>query len=307
MIKLVGVIGVGNMGSKHVECLLGIKELYKVCVYDKNQENLNKCKDNFNVIVFHDVEELIRYVDAIIVSTPSETHFEYLNLALKHNKHILIEKPVFTEEKQYLDFLSSADNTNICIQVNHVEEYRSVFTMLKSYADVVKRIEMVRHTKGVCKCDYDNIILDLLPHDFGLLFSLLNSTNYQIRHILSRNNGSNIMNELELSMVFENGIECFIQEKKECDESTRYIKLYMDDYSVICDFQKNSLILENYKTGLSTINMNDNPLLASIKCFINCVKYKEVPNVGYKKAATVILECLRIKKHILEISEGRNG
>ncbi|MBA3710396.1 MAG: Gfo/Idh/MocA family oxidoreductase [Planctomycetes bacterium] len=91
----IGIIGIGTMGTHHVELVMGKKiprcDLQAIC--DTDPERLAKYS---TVRAFTDSRQLIRsgLVDAVIVATP---HFDHTTIgidALENGLHLLTEKPI---------------------------------------------------------------------------------------------------------------------------------------------------------------------------------------------------------------------
>lgn len=70
----VGVIGVGNMGKKHVQAYAALKHLCQlVGVYDIRQGISQEVARGFGIKSFVNLEELLQEVDAVNIATPT-TH-----------------------------------------------------------------------------------------------------------------------------------------------------------------------------------------------------------------------------------------
>lgn len=94
----IGVIGVGNIGSAHVSCLLSgrIKDACLGAICDINPARLSHYKGtNPGLAGFSDYKELAKsgLVDAVIVSVPHRMHAEIASYCLKQGLHVLVEKP----------------------------------------------------------------------------------------------------------------------------------------------------------------------------------------------------------------------
>ena len=94
-----GIIGVGNMGSAHANCIYNneIKGLKLVAICDKSPFRRDWAKENFkDVEVFETYQELIdsKTVDAIIIAVPHPMHADIAMYALKNGLNVLVEKPV---------------------------------------------------------------------------------------------------------------------------------------------------------------------------------------------------------------------
>ncbi len=89
-----GVIGVGNIGSAHVNCLLGgrVEGAVLTAICDINPER----KAHFpSTPFFADYKDLIasKLCDGVIVSVPHPFHADIATDCLKAGLHVLVEKP----------------------------------------------------------------------------------------------------------------------------------------------------------------------------------------------------------------------
>ena len=97
----VGVIGSGGMGVRHAETLSGTVSGARVggvmdldCL--RAEELAAKCGSD--VRVFEDEQELIRHddIDAVVITTPDETHAGMVMECLQNEKPVFCEKPLAT-------------------------------------------------------------------------------------------------------------------------------------------------------------------------------------------------------------------
>ena len=95
----VGVIGSGGMGTRHAETLTlrvpgarvaGVTDL------DRSRAETLAAKCGPDVTVFEDEGALIRDdgIDAVVITTPDETHAELVMASLQHEKPLFCEKPL---------------------------------------------------------------------------------------------------------------------------------------------------------------------------------------------------------------------
>lgn len=97
-ITKVAVIGIGNIGSAHAECIMSKKidgmELTEVC--DIQVEKLKKFKNNENITTYTDYRQMLNscLADTVIIAVPHRLHAEIAEEVLKRGKNVLVEKPV---------------------------------------------------------------------------------------------------------------------------------------------------------------------------------------------------------------------
>jgi len=131
MIK-VGVIGTGSMGKNHARVCAELQDVNLVGIADKNKETLENIAERFNVSAFTDYKELLPKVDALIIATPTVTHFDIAMDAINSGKHILVEKPVCNSVEKVKKLISKADKAGIIFAVGHIERHNPVVSFVKN-------------------------------------------------------------------------------------------------------------------------------------------------------------------------------
>lgn len=95
----VGIIGIGNMGSAHFNCIYNseIDGLKITSVCDIDKAKLKRTKESYTDIeCFSDYKEFLLKsdIDAVIIAVPHPLHAEIAIAAFKAGKHVLVEKPI---------------------------------------------------------------------------------------------------------------------------------------------------------------------------------------------------------------------
>ena len=92
----VGIIGAGKMGLSHFAIANALPGLAVVAVCDTSRYVLSVLRKYAGVQTFTHHDEMIHAarLDAVIVSTPTSTHFAYAKDALERDVHVFVEKPL---------------------------------------------------------------------------------------------------------------------------------------------------------------------------------------------------------------------
>src|SRR4051794_29378375 len=91
------VIGCGYWGSKHIRVACDIRGTRMAMAVDPQPERLQYIRSQYpSVAVSRDISAALNSpsIDAVILATPVETHFELARAALQAGKHVLVEKPM---------------------------------------------------------------------------------------------------------------------------------------------------------------------------------------------------------------------
>ncbi len=134
MIKI-GVIGTGSMGRNHARVCSEINGLELVCIADKNKERVENIAQLFDISAFTDYRDLLPKVDAVIIATPTVTHFDIAMDAINSKKHILVEKPVCDTVEKGEKLISKAKEQGVTFAVGHIERHNPVVSFTKNALD----------------------------------------------------------------------------------------------------------------------------------------------------------------------------
>ncbi|MHB8260750.1 MAG: Gfo/Idh/MocA family oxidoreductase [Bacteroidia bacterium] len=140
------IIGAGNIGSRHLQAFAHAIRKTKIIVIDPSQASLDICKTRWEdvnklnktaeVIFQKNYANIPKEIDLAIISTNSEHRYNALrNLLLNcHCKNILLEKFLFSSEKEYAETSSLIESNKTNMYVNVVrrtfESYRWVSELL---------------------------------------------------------------------------------------------------------------------------------------------------------------------------------
>jgi len=176
MLKI-GVIGVGNMGRNHVRNILELPNYFNlVGVYDPSTENAQIAKERFNVTCFESADELLQKTDAVVLAVPSSLHREYGLLAVQHNQHALIEKPIAlteTDGKLLCDAFAKIGKT---LMVGHIERFNPAVIEMKKILENengIVAIDAKRCSPFDKRIGDTNVIFDLMIHDLDIVLNYL--------------------------------------------------------------------------------------------------------------------------------------
>lgn len=173
------VIGVGNWGKNLVRNFANLGALAMVCDTDQNRLSSVE-KDYPSVRVTNSLEAVLSdtEVQAVVVATPSDSHFEVARKALLAGKHVYVEKPLArdTRHAEELDYL--ATNRNLVLMVGHLLLYHPAVNCLKDLiaSGELGELRFIRSDR----MNFNNrrrdwsVLWDLAPHDISMMCYLLN-------------------------------------------------------------------------------------------------------------------------------------
>ena len=133
------IVGCGSMGTRHAHNL--VKLGTKVSVCDVDVDRLNKLATTLGLTnLFADYEEAISSnVDAVIIATPSNLHFKQGMMAIKHGKHVLMEKPMTEYLGEAIELQAAVEKSGLVFMMAHTYRFRPEW---KKVQNVFKEFEL---------------------------------------------------------------------------------------------------------------------------------------------------------------------
>ncbi len=91
----IGVVGAGNIAKQHIENIVNMHVLSAEIVAICSRTKTDLCS-KYDLTHFTDYKSLIdsAELDAVIIATPTMSHFEIAKYALQNNLHVMLEKPM---------------------------------------------------------------------------------------------------------------------------------------------------------------------------------------------------------------------
>lgn len=202
----IGIIGLGYWGPHYVRIFKAMGHDVFVC--DSNEERikpyLSQCP------VYLDVDNLIRDVNAVVIATPTTTHYDLAQKALFRGKHVLCEKPVTLKPMEHWHLTNCAKENNLVLFPGLTFLFNQYVRHIKAqYFDkkimgecLYVRTERVNY--GPVRHDVD-AIADLATHDVSILSYLLGKPKY-VNHGLIKKPGQSQAGAGYLNLNF-NGVQ----------------------------------------------------------------------------------------------------
>ena len=92
----IAVIGCGRIGQMHAKNIQLHEQTNLVCIYDPNEEFAKKVSNDLNVIAVENVDDIFNNndIDAVLISSPTNTHIDFIERSVASKKPVLCEKPL---------------------------------------------------------------------------------------------------------------------------------------------------------------------------------------------------------------------
>lgn len=301
MIKI-SVVGLGQMGVKHLNNLLNIKNINLISIYDKIKRK--DLENKYNSKFSENIKKVINNTDAIIIATPTTTHFKYFLECSKKIKNIFIEKPLVTDIKQFKKILQITKKKKINLKVGYIERYNPTIQLIKKILkkNKILNLDFIRTNNRQNKIKDTNIIFDIMTHDIDLALYLSGD----VKRITS--SGVRKRNKIKFAVsTLEHKNKCItrILSNSECAKKIRTLNITTEKNYISANLLTREIIITKKNFAKKSNNLekkiyapNKNALLEELKDFIKSCKKNpnnKLLDTFYKNT----LICKEIQKQIL--------
>jgi len=231
----IGIIGVGHLGKFHLNNWREISGVEVVGFYDPDDDNAKAVSDKYQLPRFLDADTLLGAVDAIDVVAPTNHHFVWCEKAIRMGKHVFVEKPLAHTMEEARQLVKLAKESNIKMQVGHVERFNPAFLALKDVTLSPMFIEVHRLAQFNPRGTEVSVILDLMIHDIDIILSIVNS---DVKHISA--SGVAVLTDTpdiaNVRIEFDNGCVANLTSSRISMKKMRKMRIFQKDAYIGVDF-----------------------------------------------------------------------
>ena len=290
------------MGVNHLNNLLNIKNINLISIYDKIKRK--DLENKYNSKFSENIKKVINNTDAIIIATPTTTHFKYFLECSKKIKNIFIEKPLVTDIKQFKKILQITKKKKINLKVGYIERYNPTIQLIKKIIkkNKILNLDFIRTNNRQNKIKDTNIIFDIMTHDIDLALYLSGD----VKKITS--SGVKRRNKIKFAIsTLEHKNKCItrILSNSECAKRIRTLNITTEKNYISANLLTREIIItkKNFDKKSNILEKkiyapNKNALLEELKDFIKSCKKNpnnKLLDTFYKNT----LICKEIQKQIL--------
>ena len=304
----VGVIGVGAMGYNHARVYYRLENANLIAVSDVSERTLNKVAKKYDAKGFTDYEDLLKdsEIEVVSVCVPTTFHHDVVMEAIKHGKHVLVEKPIAFTLKEAEDMIAAAKEAGVILATGHVERFNPAVQKAKELIDndvigdivsaSAKRVgPFPPRIKDV------GVTIDLAIHDLDVMNYLFDEDVIQVY---------GTMNSILEKCEFEDHAEIMINFKNESTGilevnwltpyKRRQIEITGTDGIISVDYIEQSI--DVYGKFAQDIDIkHEEPLKEELRSFLNAVVNGTEPEItgedGLKALKMVIAATKSSREH----------
>jgi predicted dehydrogenase len=170
------LVGLGYWGPNLARNLAILDNAELVALCDANEERLRRIGRQYpSARLVPSFEDVLAddTIDAVVVATPVDTHFDLCRAALAAGKHVMVEKPLATSSAECETLIALAAAQGRTLMVGHVFVYNAAVNKVKEYIDAgeigdVYYVYSQRLNLGQVRHDV-NAMWNFAPHDLSIM------------------------------------------------------------------------------------------------------------------------------------------
>jgi predicted dehydrogenase len=213
----IAIVGLGYWGPNWVRNFSQIQGIEHVVCCDFSRPRLDHIKGRYpSVVVTDQLDRVLAdpLVDAVVVATPVNTHFEIASRCLKAGKSTLVEKPLSTSTEQAEQLIRMARERDLTLMSGHTFEYSAPVIKIRELIDSgelgdIFYISSVRANLGLFRRDV-NVAWDLATHDISIILMLLGEMPIEVTCQGESHYHDHVEDVALLTLRFPNNVIAFV-------------------------------------------------------------------------------------------------
>ena len=174
MVLRLGIIGTNWITNQFVDAAIKT-ELYQMTgVYSRTLEKAKAFGEPYGATVFQtDMDAYVNHpeLDVIYLASPNSLHFEQAIALMKAGKHVIVEKPMFSNPKEWEMAVEVAKENKVFLfeAARHIHEKN--FKVVKEEINKISSIQGANLTYMKYSSRYDQVLAGKEPNIFSLQYS----------------------------------------------------------------------------------------------------------------------------------------
>lgn len=295
----IGVIGVGQIGSRHAQIYAVMPRVRLTAVCDLHPSRAAQLAKTLSCRGFTDYRQLAGRVDAVSLAVPTNLHGSIGQWLLAHGIHTLIEKPLCTTLREADALIREARRRRLTLQVGHVERFNAAIRTALTRLRHPRFIEVHRLSPYPYRSTDVSVILDVMIHDLDLILALVRAPVARVDAI-----GVSVLSRSEdianARVVFTSGCVANLTASRISDETVRRLRVFQEDRYVSIDSQAQTVELARLQGRMIRrvqlpINRRP-PLQDELEAFVRAVIRHAPPLISGADGRAALALALRIER-----------
>ncbi|HOV89477.1 MAG TPA: Gfo/Idh/MocA family oxidoreductase [Syntrophorhabdaceae bacterium] len=296
------LVGAGYMGRIHLEKLLGFEDVRISGIIDIDNSLGLSLSETYNVPFFKDFHETAGISDAVVISSPTDTHYEIARYFMENGIHVFIEKPMARNMAEASSLVDIARDRGVVLQIGHLERFNPAFRMAVDFIKKPLMIESRRTGPYTGRSTDIDVVMDLMIHDIDLMLCIVDK---RVKKVMDASGLKFINKSVDVAtsfLEFENGSLAILHANRVSTKRERVFTVFEDDRIISIDLLNGSVSI-NSKTSdkieISEYNAGKiDSVKEELKEFIHAISGRGMPTVSGTDGVNAIEIAEMIRKSL---------
>ena len=321
-----GLVGTGMIGKKHIENFTagGILGARITAVCDRNASHRRWAHDALSgrVSLYDDFSDMLSSdIDAVLIATPHYAHPEMVTAALKHGKHVLVEKPAGVYAKNVQTMNETARKSDTVFSILFPQRVSPVYREVKRYIDEKRlgKIRRIHYTatdwyrpqsyydqgdwRGTYGGEGGGVLLNQAPHQLDLLQWIFGMPQrVYARCVGGKYHRIEVEDEVHALFAFDDSLLCtFIASTGEYPGENK-LEIYGDKGEIIAGDA--AFVYREFSDAISRFTYDSPPDHGSVEIMTHELRIDDMPDCQIALTQNFINAVLHGEKPIAEGADG---
>lgn len=280
----VGVVGTGFWGKNHIRVFNELEKTELVAICDVNADRVKQVSIEFDVKPYTNTQDMLKSekLDAVSICTWSTKLAKEAFTALKMGKHVLIEKPMATNQKQAKKMVQIAEKEELILEVGFLMRFIPGIKRIKKAIKTKKIGNLVcasakRVSKWPERIGDVGVVKDLSIHDIDMVRYLSEDEPVAVYAKTGKMKHKHFEDYAQIMLTFKDGKTAFIESNWLTPYKTRTLVVTGSEAIMKLDYITQELTIETVNQTIVPRDDWEEPLKLELNHFANCILNKETP------------------------------
>ncbi len=300
----VGVIGVGHMGRIHTDKLRRMEGVQLVGIVDIDTAQAAELAAKHGIPQFNSYTRLVSAVEAVVIATPTETHYAIAKDVLQKGIHVFMEKPITSRIEEGRELIDLADDKKAVLQIGHLERFSPAFRKAVPLIDNPLFIEASRISPFTGRSTDVDVVLDLMIHDLDLTLFIVKGKVTAVR-AQGAPVVTNVIDMASAQIEFSNGCVANLSVSRVARKKQRVFRIFQRSRYLSLDFLRGKMTTAT-KSKAGAIEIEEyeaesmDPVHDELREFVNAIREARRPHVEGEHGLQALILANRVKEAIYE-------
>lgn len=225
------------MGRNHLRVVSGLADMTLTAMADTDTSIHQELSERYTCPAFTDYRQMVGLVDAVMVSVPTEKHYEIAAFFLENGVHVLVEKPIAMTPLEAEKLISLAASRQRVLAVGHLERFNPAVEYIDRLVENPRFIEVQRLGPFSHRSLDIDVIMDLMIHDLDIIAAWDRSGLRQI-HASGIPLISNKIDIATVRLEFHSGLVANVTASRVSQVKTRKLRVFQKNQYMSVDYAK---------------------------------------------------------------------